>query len=199
MYCNLCKRPVEAKRNLGIGTLLLVVLTAGIWLIAIPFYSKRCAICKSDALSNSEPSSGSASSQSTEKKKTNWIFVIGALVVIGMMGNLLTPKEPKNTSPSHATAPASSLATQTSPDAQVTKKDGTVDSRPNDLEELCKDYAYYKAKAYKYGREGDEQAAAEARKSFEKVNIWLSQYAEGDVSKTCSKYDTSENLSRYMR
>ncbi len=51
MYCNLCKRPVEAKRVIGVGTLLLVLLTGGLWLLLIPFYGKRCSICKSDALS----------------------------------------------------------------------------------------------------------------------------------------------------
>lgn len=51
MYCNLCKRPVEARRNIGLGTFILALLTGGISLIFIPFYAKRCQICKSDAVS----------------------------------------------------------------------------------------------------------------------------------------------------
>ena len=51
MYCELCRRPVEAKRQIGVGTLILVFLTTGFWLLAIPFYRKRCSICKSTAIS----------------------------------------------------------------------------------------------------------------------------------------------------
>ena len=49
-YCNLCERKVEAKREIGVGSLLLVLLTGGLWLIAIIFYGERCSICKSKAL-----------------------------------------------------------------------------------------------------------------------------------------------------
>lgn len=54
-YCNLCERAVEAKRVIGVGTLILCVLTGGLWLFTIPFYSKRCAICKADVLTDSKP------------------------------------------------------------------------------------------------------------------------------------------------
>lgn len=82
---------------------------------------------------------------------------------------------------------------------QITKKDGSVDSRINDLDELCEDFVYYKAKAYKYGREGNEKAASDAREGLAKVNASLSQYRDSDVSSTCEKYDTAENLSKYMK
>ena len=55
MYCALCGRPVEAKREIGAGTVILAVLTAGISLLAIPFYPKRCSICRSAAVSVSPP------------------------------------------------------------------------------------------------------------------------------------------------
>ena len=51
MYCALCNRPVEARRHFGAGTLILAVITGGAWLITLPFYSKRCCICKSTAIS----------------------------------------------------------------------------------------------------------------------------------------------------
>jgi hypothetical protein len=54
-YCALCKRPVEARRHIGAGTLVLAVLTGGLWLVTIPFYSKRCCICRSAAVSDSPP------------------------------------------------------------------------------------------------------------------------------------------------
>ena len=55
MYCALCRRPVEAKRHLGAGTVILAVITGGAWLVTIPFYSKRCAICKTKAVSTTGP------------------------------------------------------------------------------------------------------------------------------------------------
>jgi hypothetical protein len=50
MYCALCRRPVEARRHVGIGTAILAVFTAGLSLLAIPFYAKRCSICRSPAV-----------------------------------------------------------------------------------------------------------------------------------------------------
>lgn len=55
MYCALCNRPVEAKRQIGVGTVALAVFTAGVSLLAVPFYPKRCSICKSSAVSLSPP------------------------------------------------------------------------------------------------------------------------------------------------
>jgi hypothetical protein len=55
MYCALCNRPVEAKRHLGVMTALATLATGGFWLLALPFYSKRCSICKSTAVSATIP------------------------------------------------------------------------------------------------------------------------------------------------
>ncbi len=44
-YCPSCKRETGHKRKIGIGTLILVIVTCGWWLLAILFYSKRCAVC----------------------------------------------------------------------------------------------------------------------------------------------------------
>jgi len=55
MYCALCRRPVEAKRQIGAGTVALGVITAGLWFLAIPFYPKRCCICRSTAVSATNP------------------------------------------------------------------------------------------------------------------------------------------------
>jgi hypothetical protein len=51
MYCALCRRAVEARRHVGVGTAILAVFTAGLSLLAIPFYAKRCSICRSPAVS----------------------------------------------------------------------------------------------------------------------------------------------------
>lgn len=52
-YCLLCQRPVEAKRKIGVGTLIAVLATAGWWILAIPFYKKRCTICAGSSLADS--------------------------------------------------------------------------------------------------------------------------------------------------
>lgn len=55
MYCTLCGRPVEARRQIGLGTVVLAVITVGISLLAVPLYRKRCSICKSAAVYDSPP------------------------------------------------------------------------------------------------------------------------------------------------
>ena len=44
--CVHCDKQIDAKRNIGIGSLILVLVTAGLWILVIPFYKKRCPICK---------------------------------------------------------------------------------------------------------------------------------------------------------
>jgi hypothetical protein len=43
--CHACQRPTGFKRALGIGTLLAVIATGGMWLVALPFYQTRCVMC----------------------------------------------------------------------------------------------------------------------------------------------------------
>lgn len=51
----------------------------------------------------------------------------------------------------------------------VRKKDGTIDPRPNDLEELGKDWLYYRKKILEYEAAGKTQKAAESRASFQSI------------------------------
>jgi hypothetical protein len=60
MYCQLCRRPVEAKRQIGVGTVILAFVSGGLSLLAIPFYAKRCCICRSAAVTKSLPEAGVA-------------------------------------------------------------------------------------------------------------------------------------------
>lgn len=62
MYCALCGRPVEARRHLGPVTILFAVMTAGFSLLAVPFYPKRCSICKTTAVSDTAPGGAKVSS-----------------------------------------------------------------------------------------------------------------------------------------
>lgn len=44
-YCQNCGKRTGHKRTLGFGTFFAVVITFGLWIIAIPFYPKRCITC----------------------------------------------------------------------------------------------------------------------------------------------------------
>jgi len=96
MYCNLCKRPVDARRQIGVGTLLLVLITGGLWLFLIPFYSKRCSICKSTALSKTGSANLadktiiiSSNQTSGTKKAVNKSKVVPRLLSLIIIGVLL--------------------------------------------------------------------------------------------------------------
>lgn len=45
LHCKNCGQYRIFKRTIGIGTLVLVLVTAGWGLLAIPFYKKRCIYC----------------------------------------------------------------------------------------------------------------------------------------------------------
>jgi len=49
--CTACQREVAWKRQIGVGTLILAMMTFGLWLLVIPLYPKRCPICRGTALS----------------------------------------------------------------------------------------------------------------------------------------------------
>ena len=45
IHCPNCGKLTGFKRSLGFGTFFMVVLTGGLWLLAIPFYPTRCITC----------------------------------------------------------------------------------------------------------------------------------------------------------
>jgi hypothetical protein len=45
IHCPNCQKLTGYKRQIGFGTFFAVLLTAGLWLLAIPFYPKRCITC----------------------------------------------------------------------------------------------------------------------------------------------------------
>ena len=44
-WCPVCEKEVGYARRLGVGTVIAIVLTFGLWLLALPLYPKRCTIC----------------------------------------------------------------------------------------------------------------------------------------------------------
>jgi len=54
IFCPNCNKLTGYKRVIGFGTFFAVLLTAGFWLLALPFYPKRCITCglgKSESVS----------------------------------------------------------------------------------------------------------------------------------------------------
>lgn len=45
IYCKNCKQVTTHKKHLGIGTLILVIITCGFYLPCILFYQSRCWKC----------------------------------------------------------------------------------------------------------------------------------------------------------
>ena len=67
-------------------------------------------------------------------------------------------------------------------EVNVYKRDGTLDSRSSDLEELGKDYLFYRSEILKKHQAGDTSGEDKARASFDQINTWLNSYDENDVS-----------------
>ena len=109
------------------------------------------------------------------------VFVIGLVAMILPKQDKATPvasAPPK----AQAKSPPLKKAEKVLPEeCKITKKDGTLDARECDLEELCKDWVFYKRKAVEYSSEGNEAKAVDAQRSFKQTNIWLSAYREEDV------------------
>jgi hypothetical protein len=78
--CNGCKRVTGHKRSIGIGTLIIALLTFGFSLFTIPFYPKRCVIC---GLAD-----GAKAVVRTPAAKSNAqaLFLLGLVLVFVCMG-----------------------------------------------------------------------------------------------------------------
>lgn len=77
----------------------------------------------------------------------------------------------------------------TNEDTVVQKKDGSIDARDNDLEELCKDWLYYRKKIMEAESAGQTKKAERHRESFQQVNAWLDEYNQSDVSAMFDRLD----------
>ena len=89
IYCPNCRKDTGHRRALGWGTFFIAILTWGFWLLAIPFYPKRCIVCGH----GNEPSSISKLSNysylpSNEKKwyKKWWAIIIFIIVGANLLG-----------------------------------------------------------------------------------------------------------------
>jgi hypothetical protein len=70
----------------------------------------------------------------------------------------------------------------------VPMKDGSYETgRCNDLEELCKDWLFYRREIIKAQREGDKKKVIEYQENFRQTNEWLNKYKDADVQNTFSR------------
>lgn len=118
--------------------------------------------------------SGLRAGSNSKSQVLGFLAVVGAL---GMTANALIP--PQKDSVGSSSAPTVTAVVR-APGCGVRKKDGTVDARACDLEELCKDWYFYRRKIVQHANAGANDKAAEARVAFQRVNVWLSAYYEAD-------------------
>jgi len=159
-----------------------------------PLARRTKVLVLADAKPDGDATQPKEASRKKERRPIGCGALLMLLVVIGVWMWALDSNSPApSRSPTLLSTPP-----KTSPASPIAKRDGTIDPRHNDLDELCKDWVYYRTKILKYTREGDLQAAAKARAAFADINRWLNQYRDEDVSSTCAKYDTPEFIRRYM-
>jgi hypothetical protein len=94
-HCASCARVTGHKRALGWGTFFAVLLTAGLWLLAIPFYQKRCMICgglRGVEATHHQPSPYALHAR-YRARVTLW--VMGTIIAVILMLAWLAPKYPR--------------------------------------------------------------------------------------------------------
>jgi uncharacterized protein YdbL (DUF1318 family) len=72
---------------------------------------------------------------------------------------------------------------------KLKKKNGTVDERVNDIEELAKDWVFYRRKIIEANVSGNTEKLRKYQLSFQQINQWLNAYDNEDVSYMIDKFD----------
>ena len=90
-HCESCGRATGHKRALGWGTFFAVFVTLGFWLLALPFYPKRCVVCGTQASGVTQQ----ASIGSDGFKRL--LFIGGALVLFLFVAHLFSGASKDNT------------------------------------------------------------------------------------------------------
>lgn len=143
----------------------------------------QCRECGNEVSTEAKtcPRCGVGAPAKTKKGMSKTLKYLLIIMAIGMFANVFLIKRDRMaaSSPVASTARA---APDTSPECNIPKKDGSMDERKCDLQELCKDWVFYRKKIMEYSGEGNVVKATDARASFNRVNQWLSAYKESDVS-----------------
>lgn len=110
-----------------------------------------------------------------------FIIIIGLVVIFGAVVGPKGPIDDASKKPEAKVIDASEEEGNSRP-CNIPKKNGRVETtRCNDLEELCKDFYFFRKMTYKAAMDGDHEKAAKYRTSLNQVNRWLSEYKESDV------------------
>lgn len=104
-YCCRCEKETAHKRALGVGTIIMVIITLGLWLLVLPFYPTRCIHCASPKWTPMDstdwwpnPNEANYREKLTDRQ-IGYAVLIGLLIIIiigGLLTNsLYTPKSTK--------------------------------------------------------------------------------------------------------
>jgi hypothetical protein len=88
-------------------------------------------------------------------------------------------------------------AKKATPVETVTRNDG-VAVPINELEQICQNFVYNKAKIIKHARESDPAKADEARAYFRSFSADLKAFQQKDRDRCMEKFDTSANIQKYQ-
>lgn len=87
-------------------------------------------------------------------------------------------------------------AKKATPVETVTRTDGVVVPR-SELEQICQDVVYNKAKIIKHTRESNPAKAKEARAYFRSFSADLKAFQQKDRDRCMEKFDTPANIQKY--
>jgi hypothetical protein len=96
-----------------------------------------------------------------------------------------------------ATAGGCGKSEPLAPAVMVKKLDGSTVPLA-DLEGICQDVVYNKAKIIKHQREGNQSKADEARAYFKSFSADLKEFAPTDRDACMDKFDTPANIAKYQ-
>ncbi|WP_427183557.1 hypothetical protein ACL598_16960 [Bordetella bronchialis] len=82
-HCEMCDRQVQTRRKIGVGTLLLVLVTLGWWLLTIPFYRQRCPICWGDQFGELRAGVVKERMDARKARERGLILVVVVVAVVG--------------------------------------------------------------------------------------------------------------------
>ena len=81
--CSRCGKETAHQRALGAGTILMVLVTCGLWLLAIPFYPSRCIHCGQAAMASELQGIMTAAAKLTAGQKLS-IRELSGLILAGL-------------------------------------------------------------------------------------------------------------------
>lgn len=150
---------------------------------AIPLQADYCTVCSAKQKSSTTNGTIKTKKGLSQKQKV-WLMVAIGVVLVMALGRGLKEK-PNLSAPQVISSPVKDMQS-----CNVPKKDGTYETeRCDDLDELAKDWLFYRKEIIIAARKGDKAKADKRRASFQQINAWLSQYNDSDVSRAIAKYE----------